>query len=189
MSVQMHRENHQVDNGRTEHRAASDQNRRHLIDGLNQDLAGELKAIGMYTYYSAMLTGPYRAVLRTLFLAEIAEEQTHAQFLSDKIAALGGEPTTNARPVAQADQPLEMLKHALTAEIQAITGYTTRLDDAENFGDFGLKVELENIIADETRHKEEIERILTGWHAASPDFTHDEDHWPDDGGRGVNQSL
>jgi bacterioferritin len=34
---------------------------------------------------------------------------------------------------------------------------------AEAFGDIGLKVGLENQVADETRHKEEIERILTGW--------------------------
>ena len=31
------------------------------------------------------------------------------------------------------------------------------------FGDFGLKVVLENQVADETRHKEEIERIIAGW--------------------------
>jgi hypothetical protein len=29
--------------------------------------------------------------------------------------------------------------------------------------DLGLKVELENQVSDETRHKEEIERILAGW--------------------------
>jgi bacterioferritin len=30
-------------------------------------------------------------------------------------------------------------------------------------GDVGLKVSLENQVADETRHKEEIERVLAGW--------------------------
>ena len=32
-------------------------------------------------------------------VAEIADEQGHAQFLADKIAALGGEPTIRPRPV------------------------------------------------------------------------------------------
>ena len=138
-------------------------NRQALIDGLNHDLAGEYQAIVMYIQYSAKLTGPYRRELRALFQAEIADEQGHAQFLADKIASLGGEPTTEPRAIPHADQPKEMLEHALAAEKQAIADYTERLRQAEAFGDVGLKVSLENQIADETRHKEEIERVLAGW--------------------------
>jgi hypothetical protein len=71
--------------------------RQALIVGLNHDLAGEYQAVLMYTQYSAKLTGPYRRELRALFQAEIADEQGHAQFLADKIASLGGEPTTVPR--------------------------------------------------------------------------------------------
>ncbi len=117
----------------------------------------------MYTHYSAKLTGPYRRELRALFQAEIGDEQGHAQFLADKIAALGGDPTTKPRPVPHADQPRDMLEQALAAEEQAIVDYNTRLCQAGEFGDLGLKVVLENQVADETRHKEEIERILAGW--------------------------
>ena len=134
-----------------------------LIDGLNHDLAGEYQAIVMYIQYSAKLTGPYRRELRALFQAEIADEQGHAQFLADKIATLGGEPTTEPRAIPHADQPKEMLEHALAAEKQAIADYDERLRQAEAFGDVGLKVSLENQVADETRHKEEIERVLAGW--------------------------
>ena len=84
-----------------------------LIDGLNHDLAGEYQAIIMYTHYSAKLTGPYRRELRALFQAEIPDEQGHAQFLSEKIATLGGEPTTEPRPVFHVDDPREMLEQAL----------------------------------------------------------------------------
>ena len=134
-----------------------------VIDGLNHDLAGEYQAIVMYTHYSAMLTGPYRRELRALFQAEIPDEQRHAQFLADKIANLGGDPTTEPRAVPHTDDPWEMLKQALQAEIQAISDYGTRIRQAEAFGDVGLKVNLENQIADETRHMQEIERILAGW--------------------------
>jgi bacterioferritin len=134
-----------------------------LIDGLNHDLAGEYQAIVMYIQYSAKLTGPYRRELRALFQAEIADEQGHAQFLADKIATLGGEPTTELRAVPRADQPREMLEQVLAAEKQAIVGYNERLGQADAFGDLGLKVSLENQVADETRHKEEIERVLAGW--------------------------
>jgi bacterioferritin len=163
MPVKTPRAKYKTENGRSDQRAAPTTNCQELIDGLNHDLSGEYQAIVMYTHYSAKLTGPYRRELRALFQAEIPDEQGHAQFLSDKIAALGGEPTTEARLVPHADQPREMLEHALAAEIEAIVGYTTRLGQAERFCDFGLKVVLENQIADETRHKEEIERILAGW--------------------------
>src|SRR5438874_6773525 len=98
-------------------------NREALIQGLNHDLAGEYQAIVMYTQYSAKLTGPYRRELRALFQAEIADEQGHAQFLADKIASLGGEPTTVPRAVNRADRPREMLEQALAAEKQAIADY------------------------------------------------------------------
>jgi bacterioferritin len=134
-----------------------------LIDGLNHDLAGEYQAVVMYTHYSAKLTGPYRRELRAFFQAEIPDEQAHAQFLAEKIASMGGEPTTVPRTVPYADQPLQMLEQALCAEKQAIADYGTRIGQAEACGDIGLKVNLENQVADETRHKEEIERILAGW--------------------------
>jgi bacterioferritin len=142
--------------------------RKALVDGLNRDLAGEYQAILMYTHYSAELTGPYRRELRALFQAEIADEQGHAQFLADKIAALGGEPTTLPRAVPAAGQPREMLEQALAAEKQAIADYGERIRQAESLGDVGLKVGLENQVADETRHKEEIERILVGWNDLHP---------------------
>jgi bacterioferritin len=137
--------------------------RESLIEGLNRDLAGEYQAILMYTHYSAKLTGPFRRELRALFQAEVADEQRHAQFLADKIASLGGEPTTQPNPVPFANQPRVMLEQALAAEEQAIMEYTARRGQADAIGDIGLKVALENLIADEMGHKEEIERILTGW--------------------------
>ena len=154
-----------------------------LIDGLNRDLSGEYQAILMYTHYSAKLTGPYRRELRSLFQAEIADEQGHAQFLADKIANLGGKPTTEPRPVPDADEPREMLELALTAEVRAIGDYKARIRQAQAFGDVGLKVVLENQIADETRHKEELEQILAGWGNLSLERPRNEDRWDDDGGR------
>lgn len=159
-------------------------NRQALIDGLNQDLAGEYQAIVMYTHYSAKLTGPYRRELRAMFQTEIADEQRHAQLLADKIVALGGEPATTADAVAHAVDCREMLEQARTAEKQAIANYKKRICQAEAYGDIGLKVGLENQVADETRHKEELERILVGWNEQNRERVRNEDRWQDDGGQG-----
>jgi bacterioferritin len=134
-----------------------------LIESLNEDLAGELSAITQYINYAAKVTGPYRPQLVEFFLAEVPDEQRHAQFLANKIVALGGEPITDSRPVAQADSNREMLEAVLEAEQRAVRDYTKRAEDAEEYGDKGLAVELENIVSDETHHAEETERILRDW--------------------------
>jgi bacterioferritin len=134
-----------------------------LIDHLNEDLAGELSAIIQYITYAAKATGPYRPQLAQFFLTEVADEQLHAQFLANKIVALGGEPVTSPRPVPPAQTNREMLKAVLEAELQAGQDYTQRALEAEEFGDKGLVVQLEDMVRDESGHSEETERILRDW--------------------------
>ncbi len=134
-----------------------------LIDGLNEDLAGELSAIVQYITYAAKATGPYRPQLSAFFLEEVADEQLHAQFLANKIVALGGEPTTEPRPVPAAATNREMLEAVLAAERQAMRDYTQRAEQAEEYGDKGLVVQLEDMVRDESGHSEETERILRDW--------------------------
>ncbi len=134
-----------------------------LIDNLNEDLAGELSAIIQYTTYAAKVTGPYRPQLVTFFLEEVADEQLHAQFLANKIVALGGEPVTKPRPVPQAANNREMLEAVLAAERQATQDYTCRAEQADQYGDKGLAVQLEDMVRDESGHSEETERILRDW--------------------------
>jgi len=138
---------------------------RALVAGLNEDLAGELGAIIQYITYAAKAAGPFRPELSAFFLAEVPDEEGHARFLANKIVALGGEPTTEPRPVPPAGTNREMLEAVLTAERQAIRDYTARLRQAKEVGDIALRVQLENQIVDETHHKEETERILRDWSA------------------------
>ena len=134
-----------------------------LIDNLNKDLAEELAAVIQYTVYAAKVTGPYRPQLQQFFLAEVPDEQLHAQFLANKIVALGGEPTTKPSAVKLAKNNREMLQAVMEAETRAIAGYTTRAEEADAFGDVGLKVQLEDMVRDETGHREETERMLRDW--------------------------
>jgi bacterioferritin len=155
-----------------------------LIEGLNHDLAREFQALMMYIHYSAKITGPYRRELRALFHVEIKNERPHVQFLADKITALGGDPTTRLIEVPSARLPREMLVQALKAEIHAISEYCQRIQQAQASGDIGLRVHLENHLVDETRHKEEIERILAGWDDAAAEKATTDARWQDDGGQG-----
>lgn len=138
-----------------------------LIHKLNEDLAGEYQAIIMYVTYAAAVTGPHRPMLKDFFAAEVPEELGHAQFLADKIASFGAQPTTEPRPVAHTLDPRTMLENVLAAEKQAIADYKQRIEDALALGEKGLSIHLESIVEDETRHYEETEKILRGWRAGA----------------------
>ena len=134
-----------------------------LIDKLNEDLASELGAIIQYLTYAAKANGPYRPQLSQFFLAEVSDEQLHAQYLANKIVALGGEPTTVPNKVTPAASNREMLEAILKAERTATANYTERAKQADAFGDKGLAVQLEDMVRDESGHAEETERILQDW--------------------------
>jgi len=134
-----------------------------LIQGLNEDLANEFNAVITYRLFASMCSGPWRNEVRQFFESEIPDELLHAQFLADKIVALGGTPTAEPAPVQLTADTREMFEIALEAERDTVTRYEERVKQAEELGMTGLKVRLEDIIVDETGHAEEIERILTDW--------------------------
>ena len=134
-----------------------------LLKGLNEDLSGEYNAIISYLTYSAKVTGPYRPQLVTFLQSEIPDEQMHAQYLADKIASLGGEPAVEPRPVKQSDDARTMLEYIHEAESQTVENYKKRVEQAEALGETALVVQLEDMINDETNHRDEVKKILDGW--------------------------
>lgn len=138
-----------------------------LITKLNEDLSNELAAIIQYITYAAQVTGPYRPQLVDFLLKEVPDEQGHAQFLANKVVALGGVPTTKAAPVASGETTKELLEAVLEAERKAVAGYMERAEQADEYGDVGLKVQLEDMVRDETEHAEQVERILRDWEMAA----------------------
>ncbi len=134
-----------------------------LIKGLNEDLAGEYNAIISYLQYSAKVGGPYRPQLVTFLQEEIPDEQRHAQYLADKIASLGGEPSVQPRPVKTSNDSREMLEFIYQAEAETVENYRKRIGQAEACGELGLKVQLEEMLSDETTHRDEVKKMLQGW--------------------------
>lgn len=134
--------------------------RQELIDGLNEDLAAEYQAVIHYIVGGELMTGHGRPELRQLFASEIQDELGHAQFLAHKIVALGGTPTTKPGAVRLGGSNREQIEIALEAEKETIERYSKRVSQAEAAGETGLKIRLEDIIADETEHRDELELIL-----------------------------
>jgi bacterioferritin len=134
-----------------------------FLDLLNIDLAHEFGAVILYRTYASQVQGQWRMELRQFFEAEIPDELGHAQILADKIVALGGTPATVPSQVKPAKDAVQMLKNALEDEIDTIQRYVTRRRQAEALGHYGLAVEFDDLIRDESTHRDEIQLILKRW--------------------------
>jgi bacterioferritin len=56
-----------------------------------------------------------------------------------------------------------MLEAALAAETETIQRYLERRRQAEEAGEFGLAAQFDDIIADETNHRDELRQMLARW--------------------------
>ena len=134
-----------------------------LIDGMNEDLAHEYAAVIQYRTYASAVTGPYRQELREFFAAEIPDELGHAQLLADKIVALGGRLSVTPADVKFTEDPREMLANSLADEEATLTRYVQRRKQAEEAGEYGLAADLDDIISDESKHRDELRLMLKRW--------------------------
>src|SRR5699024_2481158 len=131
-----------------------------LIEGLNLVLSHEYGAAIEYNYSASVVSGLYRSALKPFFEEEITDELGHALYLYEKIKSLGGTPTTKSAEVPQPTDVKDLLEAVRQAEADTVKRYEERMKQAEELGLTELVVQLEDMIADETRHKEEVERLL-----------------------------
>ena len=138
-------------------------NKEQLIELLNGDLSREYQAIITYIQYAASVTGPYRTELKNFFLSEVPDETMHAQYLADKVAALGGVPSVTPEAVPQETKVKKMLENIVEAERTARNNYSIRAKQADELGEVGLANHLEDMADDESNHLDETLKILQGW--------------------------
>ena len=133
--------------------------REDLLRGLNDDLNLELETVLRGVAHAAVGRGMLGHELRELLKSELPGELEHAMFLADKIVALGGEVEIKPAIPGKAENPRQLLPENIAAEKKAIAGYTRRIDQAAEFGDRGLVIRLEELLAAETDHLESLERL------------------------------
>src|SRR5918999_1334192 len=131
--------------------------REELINGLNEDLNLELETLLRGVYHAAAGRGMLGHELRELLKKELPSELDHAMFLADKIVALGGEVQLRPAVPAELGPARQLLQENITAERKIINNYAKRIDQAAEFGDKGLVIRLEDMLASETDHLEQLE--------------------------------
>jgi bacterioferritin len=133
--------------------------REELINGLNDDLNLELETILRGVYHAAAGRGLLGHELRELLKKELPNELNHAMFLADKIVALGGELRIQPNVPEVLGAARQLLDENIGAERKIISNYAKRIDQAAEFGDKGLVIRLEDMLASETDHLEQLERL------------------------------
>ncbi len=131
-----------------------------LIEELNKALSLELAGIIQYSQHSYLVTGVEREIYKGFFRDQAEEAQKHAQFLGDKIVALGGIPTVEPAMIRQSTDLKVMLEQNLELEREAIGIYMSawKCCDQE---DLPTKFWLDGQIAEEQLHVEELEKLTS----------------------------
>ncbi len=130
-----------------------------LIADLNEDLSIELAGIVRAVFQASTAGGLLGHELRELLQKELPAELKHAQFLADKIAILGGTPTTSIASVEISGDVGKMIDEDIAIEWKIAKRLQERAAQAERFGDIGLKVRLEEMIAEGTEHANALQRL------------------------------
>ena len=133
-----------------------------LISELNNALSWELRAIIMYSHYSAYVQGINRLHLSTHFNQEATESVGHANIVRSAIVKLGGIAITERNPseIVHTNDYIEMLEQAYQTEKTAGNVYAEILETLKSHNDDELYDSIETIYFAELRSVEEVRMLL-----------------------------
>ena len=130
-----------------------------LIGAMNDALSREISTLVRYLVQGSSIHGLRNEPLRNMYRKEISDELGHAQYLADKIVAMGGTPKVKPDLSAPPADIAKMIKNDLAAEEKDVEHYRRLAGMAEQSGDVELKVRMEELAADEARHADELRRL------------------------------
>lgn len=131
-----------------------------LIEYLNKALSLELTGIIQYSQHSYLVTGIEREIYKEFFRDSAEEAQQHAEYLGNKIVALGGVPTVEPSMIRQSVELKEMLKQDLELEREAMAAYMNAWNSCGE-EDMPTRFWLEGQIAEEQLHIDELEKLTS----------------------------
>jgi bacterioferritin len=131
-----------------------------LVEGLQQDLAREYKAIIQYVIFSQKLdTARFQNIAGELE-KHAHEELDHALAIARQIDYYGAYPTHTPAAVEVSEDNEAMLWSDLRAEDDTIDNYRQRIRQADDLGVFALAVVLQELIKQEQDHQIDLASAL-----------------------------
>jgi len=134
--------------------------REQLVEGLQQDLAREYKAIIQYVIFSQKLdTARFQNIAGELE-KHAHEELDHALAIARQIDYYGAYPVHTPAAVEISEDNEFMLWADLRAEDDTIENYRARIRQAEELGEFALAEVLQELIKQEQDHQIDLASAL-----------------------------
>ena len=127
--------------------------RSELLELLNDDLAGEFKAIISYVIYSQVVRGPQYKTIAAELEKHAAEKLANALIIAKRIDYLGGMPLTVPKPFTTSNRADEMLHFNLRNENETIARYQQRILQCEALGEYAVSEQLRDILVQEQGHQ------------------------------------
>jgi bacterioferritin len=143
-----------------ETREASSATRVQLVQGLQEDIAREYKAIIQYVIFSQKLDGARYMEIARILEGHAHEELNHAIAVAKQLDYFGAYPVHEPKPVIVSEDNDEMLWADLAAEDETVANYRERIMQAQALGEFALAEILQEIIKEEQDHQIELAAAL-----------------------------
>jgi bacterioferritin len=128
---------------------------------LNKAIARELQVSIQYMWQHVLVKGVEGFAVKNE-LKEIAiTEMKHAEAIAERLAYLGGVPTTKPDPIFMGKNLKEMLKADKKAEEEAISMYKEIIKIAREEEDETTQKLFQGILADEEEHHDTFSSLLS----------------------------
>jgi bacterioferritin len=131
-----------------------------LVEGLQQDLAREYKAIIQYVIFSQKLDTARFQQIASELEKHAHQELDHALAIARQLDYFGAYPVHEPKPVDAPEDNEEMLWADLRAEDDTVKNYRERIREAELLGEFALAEVLQEIIRQEQDHQIDLASAL-----------------------------
>jgi bacterioferritin len=131
-----------------------------LLDLLNMAIARELQVSIQYMWQHVLWSGVKAFAVKDELKSVAIAEMKHAEAIAERLAYLGGTPTTKPEPIFIGETLKEMLDRDRADEEGAIQLYKRVIAVAREAGDETTKRLFEQILSDEEEHHDTFISLL-----------------------------
>jgi bacterioferritin len=134
--------------------------REQLVQGLQEDLAREYKAIIQYIIFSQKLDGAEYMNIADQLTEHAHQELEHALSVARQLDYFGAYPTHEPAAIEVSEDNEGMLRADLRAEDDTIRQYRERIRQADELGEYALSEVLREIVQQEQDHQIDLATAL-----------------------------
>jgi bacterioferritin len=133
-----------------------------LLEMLNKGIARELQVAIQYMWQHVLWSGIQAYAVKDELKDIAVAEMKHAEAFAERLAYLGGTPTTKPDPIFIGNDLKEMLEQDAKDEEVAINLYKQAIEVAQKDGDITTEELFREILEDEEEHHDTFTSLLEG---------------------------